>query len=129
MKRILLLVFVLSVSVSLALSQEVPTTLWDYHTKAFFSGASVRILTVEATGGQTIRFEVPKGVVLAVYCSNESARRTEKGQTLTEFQGMVSIRTKPFSEIVQDQSMMAQMELTPLRIDIDKAKVTLETKE
>jgi len=113
---------------SVASSQESVTTLWDFHTKAFYSSASVRFVKIESANRETITLEVPRGLHLAVYCAKEPTRRTED-QTPVEFQGMISVRTKPASEIVDGRSMAAQMDVTPLRIDLDNAKVTVEIKK
>ncbi len=130
MKRPLSLLLAISACISFALSQEVvPTTVWDYHAKEYFAGVNVRIVTIESTSGESLRLEIPKGIVLAIYCTNELTKRTDKGQTLIDFQGMISVRTKSSSAIVQGRSMNDQMDLTPLRIDLDNAKVTLEIKQ
>jgi hypothetical protein len=113
---------------SLAYSQGSVTKSTDLPKKAFYSSQISKIVTIESVNKERITLEIPQGMFLSIYCSASPTKRAED-HTPLEFQGAISVRTKPASAIIDGQPMEEQMAATPLRIDLDDAKVSVEIKK
>lgn len=98
-----------------------------YPSKAFFSGKSVRVLTVRSNSGLvTSTLEIPSGVDLSVYSSIDAPVNLEMEPI--EIKGNVSIRTKLSSDI-KNGPLQPQFIETPFRLDLNDALVKIETKK
>jgi hypothetical protein len=113
---------------SLAYCQGSVTKSPDLPKKAFYSSLISKTVTVESANKERITLEIPQGMYLSIYCSASPTRRADD-YTPVEFEGAISIRTKPASAIVDGQPMEEQMAATPLRIDLNDAKVTVQIKK
>jgi len=95
-----------------------------YLTSFFSSGASR--VTIAARSGQVLSvLEIPAGVAFSIHLSKgEFTPPIEKTGDAT-FNGDVSIRTRPRSELVAGSSSLSQMMKAPLRLDVQDAVVVV----
>jgi hypothetical protein len=113
---------------SLAYSQGSVTKSTDLPKKSYYSSLISKTVTIESVNKERITLDIPQGMYLSIYCSASPTKRAEDYIPI-EFQGAISIRTKPASAIIDGQPMEEQMAAAPLRIDLDDAKVTVEIKK
>lgn len=127
MKKMICIITFVFVCFSTVQSQTITDKNDPFITKVYYSGGTIKEVTITVSSGEIITLTVPKNISLSIYSDKEIISK-DKDLNPVEFGGKLSIRTKPFSEM-KDGSAGEQFVNAPNRIDLTDAKVKVVVKK